>query len=91
MADLVAEALAVAAARGVRITHADSLQTVYEVAKKTGANRSSMLQDFDRGRASEIDFINGAIVREGAELGIPVPVNATLTRLIRALEKARAT
>jgi 2-dehydropantoate 2-reductase len=90
MADLVAEALAVAAARGVRITHADSLQTVYEVAKKTGANRSSMLQDFDRGRASEIDFINGAIVREGAELGIPVPVNATLTRLIRALEKARA-
>ena len=90
MADLVAEALAVAAARGVRITHADSLQTVYEVAKKTGANRSSMLQDFDRGRASEIDFINGAIAREGAELGIPVPVNATLTRLIRALEKARA-
>jgi 2-dehydropantoate 2-reductase len=91
MADLVAEALAVAAARGVRITHADSLQTVYEVARKTGANRSSMLQDFDRGRLSEIEFINGAIVREAAELGIPVPVNATLTRLIRSLEKGRAT
>jgi len=91
MADLVAEALAVAAARGVRITHADSLQTVYDVARKTGANRSSMLQDLDRGRLSEIEFINGAIVREGAELGIPVPVNVTLTRLIRALEKARAT
>ncbi len=91
MADLVAEALTVAAARGVRIAHADSLQTVYDVAKKTGANRSSMLQDFDRRRLSEIEFINGAIVREGAELGIPVPVNATLTRLIRALEKARAT
>lgn len=90
MADLVAEALAVASARGVRITHADSLRTVYDVARKTGANRSSMLQDFDRGRLSEIEFINGAIVREGAELGIPVPVNATLTRLIRALEKGRA-
>ena len=90
MADLVAEALAVAKARGVRITHADSLQTVYEVARKTGANRSSMLQDFDRKRVSEIDFINGAIVREAAELGIPVPVNATLTRLIKALEKARS-
>jgi 2-dehydropantoate 2-reductase len=89
MADLVAEALAVAKGRGVRITHADSLQTVYDVAKKTGANRSSMLQDFDRGRLSEIDFINGAIVREAAELGIPVPVNATVTRLIKALEKAR--
>ena len=89
MADLVAEALAVARARGVRITHTDSLATVSEVAKKTGANRSSMLQDFDRKRPSEIDFINGAIVREAAELGVPVPVNATLTRLIKALEKAR--
>ena len=68
MADLVAEALAVAKGRGVRITHADSLQTVYDVARKTGANRSSMLQDFDRGRLSEIDFINGAIVREAAAL-----------------------
>ncbi len=91
MADLVSEALAVAARRGVRIAHANSLQTVYEVARMTGANRSSMLQDFDRGRPSEIDFINGAIVREAAELGISVPVNTTLTRLIRALEKGRTT
>jgi 2-dehydropantoate 2-reductase len=89
MADLVAEAMAVARARGVRITHADPLATVYEVAKKTGANRSSMLQDFDRSRLSEIDFINGAIVREASEAGVAVPVNATVTRLIKALEKAR--
>ncbi len=91
MADLVGEAMAVARARGVRITHADPLATVYEVAKKTGANRSSMLQDFDRNRLSEIDFINGAIVREAAQAGVAVPVNATVTRLIKALEKARAT
>jgi 2-dehydropantoate 2-reductase len=89
MADLVAEAMAVARARGVRITHADPLATVYEVAKKTGANRSSMLQDFDRNRLSEIDFINGAIVREAAAAGVAVPVNATVTRLIKALEKGR--
>jgi 2-dehydropantoate 2-reductase len=73
----------------VRLTYADPLQTVMDVAKKTGANRSSMLQDFDRGRESEIDFINGAIVREAALLGVSVPVNATVTRLIRAMERLR--
>ena len=91
MAELVAEAVAVATARGVKLTYADPLQTVMDVARKTGANRSSMLQDFDRGRESEIDFINGAIVREAAELGVPVPVNAAVTRLIRAIERFRAT
>jgi 2-dehydropantoate 2-reductase len=90
MADLVAEAVAVAGARGVTLTHGDPLAVVYDVARKTGANRSSMLQDFDRRRASEIDVMNGAIVREAAREKIPVPVNATITRLVRALEKARA-
>jgi 2-dehydropantoate 2-reductase len=89
MADLVAEAVAVAKAKGIAFTYDDPLATVYDVAAKTGANRSSMLQDFDRKRESEIDFMNGAIVREAAALGIPVPVNATLTRLIKSLEKAR--
>jgi 2-dehydropantoate 2-reductase len=89
MADLVAEAVAVARARGVRLTYADPLATVMEVAKKTGANRSSMLQDFDRGRESEIEFINGAIVREASELGVPVPVNSAVTRLVRAIERLR--
>jgi 2-dehydropantoate 2-reductase len=89
IADLVAEACAVARARRITLTHADALATVYEVARKTGANRSSMLQDFDKNRLTEIDFMNGAIVREAAALGIPVPVNATLTRLIKAMEKAR--
>jgi 2-dehydropantoate 2-reductase len=90
MADLVAEAVAVATARGITLTYADPLQTVYDVAKKTGANRSSMLQDFDRGRETEIDFINGAIVREAGALGIPVPVNAAITRLVKALDRFHA-
>jgi 2-dehydropantoate 2-reductase len=89
MADLVAEAVTVAKARGIRFTYDDPLATVYEVARKTGANRSSMLQDFDKGRETEIDFMNGAIVREAGELGIATPVNATITRLIKALEKER--
>ena len=90
MADLVGEAVAVAVARGIPLTHGDPLAVVFDVAGKTGANRSSMLQDFDRKRPSEIEVMNGAIVREAQEAGIAVPVNATITRLVRALEKARA-
>ena len=88
MADLVAEAVAVAEAGGVHISFDDPLATVYDVAGKTGANRSSMLQDFDKGRETEIDFMNGAIVREAAAKGLGVPVNLTITRLIKMLEKA---
>jgi 2-dehydropantoate 2-reductase len=86
MADLVAEAVTVAEKKGVRLTYEEPLVMVYQVAEKTGGNRSSMLQDFDRKRPSEIDFINGAIVREAEELGLEVPVNRALTRLVRALD-----
>jgi 2-dehydropantoate 2-reductase len=86
MADLVAEAVAVAEKKGVRLTYDDPLQMVYQVAEKTGGNRSSMLQDFDRKRPSEIDFINGAIVREAQALGLRVPVNQAFTRLVRVLD-----
>jgi len=90
MADLVAEAVAVAKARGIQFTYADPLATVYDVAEKTGANRSSMLQDFDRKRESEIDFMNGAIVREAAGVGVPTPVNETITRLVKAMDRIHA-
>jgi 2-dehydropantoate 2-reductase len=86
MADLVAEAVMVAEKKGVHLTYSDPLVMVYQVAEKTGGNRSSMLQDFDRKRQSEIDFINGAIVREAEALGLEVPANRTVTRLIRTLD-----
>src|ERR1041384_5973149 len=50
----------------------------------TAEHRSSMLQDIERGRPTEIDAMNGEIAARGARLGLPAPVNATLTRLIRA-------
>lgn len=82
----VAEAAAVAAARGTRLPYADPVEHVLAVARATAANRSSMLQDVLRGAPTEIATINGAIVREGARLGIPTPVNATLVKLVEALE-----
>jgi len=90
MADLVSEAVAVAKAKGVALSYAEPLAMVYTVAEKTARNRSSMLQDFDRRRPSEIDFINGAILREAEALGIEVPVNRTVTRLIQALDALHA-
>ncbi len=90
MGDLVDEAARVAKARGISLSYAEPLAMVYTVAEKTGRNRSSMLQDFDRRRPSEIDFINGAIVREAESLGLQAPANRTVTRLVQALDALHA-
>lgn len=83
---VVAEAVAVAAARGTALPYADPLAHVLHVAETTGANRSSMLQDALRGSPTEITTINGAIVREGQRLGVPTPINALLVALVQALD-----
>jgi 2-dehydropantoate 2-reductase len=44
-----------------------------------------MLQDLDRGAPTEIEFLNGAVEREGRRLGVPTPVNAQLARQVRDL------
>jgi 2-dehydropantoate 2-reductase len=62
------------------------VQRVIAVAKATGRNRSSMGQDVDKKKKTEIDAINGAVVRFGKEAGIPTPVNETLTSLMKVLE-----
>ncbi|HAK44298.1 MAG TPA: 2-dehydropantoate 2-reductase [Spirochaeta sp.] len=89
MKDLVDEAVAVCSATGITLTYDDPLEVVYSVAEKTGANRSSMLQDFDRGSLTEIDFINNAIVRAADEAGIDVPVNRTIARLVKTIDLSR--
>lgn len=80
------EATAVANAEGVALD-ADELQRRAElVAKRTAANRGSMLQDLDRRRRTEIDSITGAIVRAAEKHGLAVPLNDALYALIRARE-----
>lgn len=83
--DAVTEATAVARALQVPVA-ADVLETVFTIARATAPNRSSMGQDVDAGRATEIDAINGYIVRRAGELGLEVPVNQCLTRLIKTLQ-----
>jgi 2-dehydropantoate 2-reductase len=83
----VGEAQAVAEKKGIRLTVADPVAHVKKVARATADNVSSMRQDVERGRRTEIDVICGAVVREGAEAGVPTPVNETLALLVRALEE----
>jgi 2-dehydropantoate 2-reductase len=86
MAATVDEAVRVAHAKGITLPYDDPQRQVKAVAVATGSNRSSMLSDVLRGVPTEIDVINGAIVREGTRLGIPTPVNQTLVWLIKAIE-----
>jgi 2-dehydropantoate 2-reductase len=90
MAGAVAEAAAVAQARGTTLPYRDPLAHTLAVAHATSANQSSMLQDVLRGSPTEIDAINGAIEREGLRLNVPTPVNSMLVALVRALDATAA-
>ncbi len=65
----------------------DVPKMVKEVAMRTRNNRSSMLQDIERGKRTEIDFINGAIVRTAKELGIDTPFNELMWLLVKGVER----
>jgi 2-dehydropantoate 2-reductase len=84
---VVAEAVAVMEAAGVPPLTDDHLRYVRRVMEATRPNYSSMLQDIRRGRRTEIDAINGAVVRLGEELGVPTPVNRWITALVRHRER----
>jgi 2-dehydropantoate 2-reductase len=83
---LVSEAAEVAKRKGIRID-GNPVQKVISVAEVTRENRSSMGQDFDYKRKTEIDAINGAIVKEAKNLGISVPYNQMITDLIKVIER----
>lgn len=67
----------------------NAVEAVKIVAEKTAENISSMLQDVMKGRKTEIDFINGVIVKEGEKRGLDVCYNSFLWRAVKAIEKVR--
>jgi 2-dehydropantoate 2-reductase len=86
MEALVSEAVAVARKKGILI-EGNPIEKVKAVAEATRENRCSMGQDFDNRRKTEIDAINGAVVREAERLGISVPYNEMITDLVKVIEK----
>ncbi|HRN50791.1 MAG TPA: 2-dehydropantoate 2-reductase [Anaerolineales bacterium] len=87
-AQLAQEAAATAAALDIPLTFADPVAAAQDVARRTAANHSSMLQDVLRGAPTEINAICGAIVRAGQSAGVPTPANDMLWKLVEALTPA---
>ena len=81
----VREAVDVAQKLNVKV-YDDAMDIVFKVAEATALNRSSMGQDVDNLRPTEIAAINGYIVREAKRLGMAAPVNFTLTALVETLQ-----
>jgi 2-dehydropantoate 2-reductase len=89
---VVDECLAVARADNVAGIdyNEDFVKTIAEVFGPS-RNVASMRQDLQRGKLTEIDFMNGAVVARGRQLGIECPVNASLVAIIRAMAASRIT
>lgn len=87
MVALVREVVAVGQAQG--ITFVDDVETaLWSIAETMPQQRSSTAQDLARGRPTEIDWINGQIVRDGERLGISTPANQAVWALVRLFESS---
>ena len=85
----VAEAMAVAHAKRVALSIEQPIDAWLMAGAGLGPDfKASMLQSLEKGSVTEIDFINGAIVREGQRLGVPTPVNRTLVACVKGIERA---
>jgi 2-dehydropantoate 2-reductase len=85
MRDVVAECLAVAQAEGVQVP-GDVDAAIRKIAETMPSQFSSTAQDLARGKRSEIDYLNGSIVRRGEALGIATPANRVLWALVKLME-----
>ena len=85
---LAAEVARVATATGVAMSEDEGRRAWRDIATVTGANRSSMLQDVQAGRLTEIDAICGAVQREGERRGVAAPLNQAMMVLVGALAPA---
>ncbi len=82
------EAVAVANAAGVNLSAADAKEILGKIAGPNGTpgNKSSLRIDIENERPSEIDYINGAVVKLGKKHNVPVPINETLVTLVHGLQ-----
>jgi 2-dehydropantoate 2-reductase len=85
MRQVVDESVAIAAACGIALAADAVFATIEQVAEATRDNKSSMYQDLERGRRTEIEAINGALVERAREHGVPCPANELLAQMIRAV------
>jgi 2-dehydropantoate 2-reductase len=89
MKKVVDEVTAVAEAKGIQLPFPpeEAFDRVVKVAEMNARNLCSMVQDLRRGKTTEIEALNGALVREAERLGIDTPANRTLANLIRTRQQ----
>ena len=85
---LVKEVIAVALADGIPLSEPDALAAVANISVTMASQKSSTAQDMARSKPSEIDHLNGFIVRRGQTLGVATPVNQALFSLVKLVESA---
>jgi 2-dehydropantoate 2-reductase len=84
----VAEAMTVAKASGVELTITRAEDAWFKAAEGLPSDfKTSMLQSIEKGAATEVDYINGSVVRWGERAGVPTPVNRTLVAGIKGIER----
>lgn len=83
------EAVVVARSLGYEIDAEERVSAIHALLEKAGPSKASMLQDFEAGRRTEVDVINGAVVRAADETGVEVPLNRGLLQLVKAWESLR--
>ena len=83
---LAAEVGRVAETHGIKLPR-DPVEEALRIARVTGDNCSSMVQDISRGKRTEIDYISGAVAEEAWRHGVPAPLNWFAYRAVRLLEK----
>jgi len=83
----VAEGARVARANDIKVG-ADAVEEALAVAESTASNRSSMRQDVEAGRRTEVEALHGAVVARAREAGLPAPVNRTLADLVRLAQSS---
>ena len=88
---VVEEAKGILSRADVDLPGPDMGEQVRAVCRATAANQSSMLQDVERGRRTEINAINGALVALATDLSLGAPINELLTNLVSALTEHRGT
>jgi 2-dehydropantoate 2-reductase len=87
--DTCSECINVAEVANIDLLGRDVIEKTKNVARLTSENRSSMLQDIERGKRTEIDSINGAIVEVGKKHGVKTPINSSLVALVKGIEEAK--
>jgi 2-dehydropantoate 2-reductase len=89
VSDTTREAVAVAQALGYDIDFDERITTILALLAKAGPSKASMLQDVEAERRTEVDVINGAVVKAADEVGVDVPINRALFQLIKGWETKR--